>query len=122
MSRPGTRGGTARSSRAWAVALALAWSWLAATPAIAAGAAKPVTHTVVIDGTRYVPDTLTVRRGDTVIWVNKDPFPHTVTAKGTFDSRDMAAGKSWKWTARSAGEYAYTCTLHPNMNGMLKVE
>jgi plastocyanin len=26
------------------------------------------------------PDTLTVKRGDTAVWVNKDPFPHTVTA------------------------------------------
>jgi plastocyanin len=69
-----------------------------------------------------VPDALTVKRGDTVVWVNRDPFPHTVTAKGAFDSRDIAAGKSWKWKAQRPGEYAYTCTLHPNMSGMLKVE
>ena len=32
------------------------------------------------------------------------------------------AGKSWKFTARKAGEFAYLCTLHPNMKGILKVE
>src|SRR5215468_233026 len=85
-------------------------------------AAKPATHTVVIEGVRFEPETITVARGDTVIWLNKDPFPHTVTAKGAFDSRDIAAGKSWRWKASKAGEYAYTCTLHPNMKGMLKVE
>jgi plastocyanin len=122
MSEPSARGASARSSRAAAIVLALAWSWLAATPAIAADTAKPVTHTVAIDGTKYVPDALTVKRGDTVVWVNRDPFPHTVTAKGAFDSRDIAAGKSWKWKAQRPGEYAYTCTLHPNMSGMLKVE
>jgi plastocyanin len=70
----------------------------------------------------YQPDALTVKRGDTVVWVNKDPFPHTVTAKGIFDSRDIAAGKSWTYTASKPGEYAYICTLHPNMKATLKVE
>jgi len=87
-----------------------------------AAAAKPVAHTVVIEGLKYEPETLTVKRGETVVWVNKDPFPHTVTVKGAFDSHDIAAGKSWKFTPRKTGEYAYICTLHPNMRGTLKVE
>ena len=78
--------------------------------------------TFVIDGVKYAPETLTVKRGDTVVWVNKDPFSHTVTAKGSFDSQSIAAGKSWKWTPRKAGDFAYICTLHPNMTGALKVE
>ena len=56
------------------------------------------------------------------MWINKDPFPHTVTAKGVFDSHDIAACRSWKDTARKAGEFAYICTLHPTMQGTLKVE
>ena len=108
--------------RAPAASLVLACAWFGAAAAIAADAPKPVTHTVVMDGVKYEPEALTVKRGDTVIWVNKDPFPHTVTAKGAFDSHDIAAGKSWKWKASKTGEYAYTCTLHPNMNGTLKVE
>jgi plastocyanin len=102
------------------IALACACGWLLAGGAIAAD--KAATHTVVMDGVAYQPDALTVKRGDTVVWVNKDPFPHTVTAKGSFDSHDIAAGKSWKYTASKAGEYAYICTLHPNMKGTLKVE
>ena len=86
------------------------------------GAEKPATHTVIIDGVKYEPEVVTVKRGETVVWINKDPFPHTVTAKGGFDSHDIAAGKSWKYTARKSGEYAYICTLHPNMKGMLRVE
>jgi plastocyanin len=94
---------------------------LGAAAAGAASAAKPVTHTVVIEGTQFAPATLTVNRGDTVVWQNKDPFPHTATAKGTFDSGSIAAGKSWRYRAKAAGEYAYVCTLHPNMKGMLTV-
>jgi plastocyanin len=79
-------------------------------------------HTVIIEGVKYEPEALTVKRGDTVVWVNKDPFPHTVTAAGVFDSHSIAAGASWKYVVRKAGEYAYTCALHPNMKGTLKVE
>jgi plastocyanin len=94
----------------------------AAGKAVAASAGKASTHRVVIDGLKYEPETLTVRRGDTIVWTNKDPFPHTVTAPGKFDSHDIAANGSWKYVARVAGEYAYICTLHPNMKGVLRVE
>jgi plastocyanin len=94
----------------------------AAGEAADASAGKPATHRVIIDGLKYEPETLTVRRGDTIVWTNKDPFPHTVTAPGKFDSRDIAANGSWKHVARTAGEYAYICTLHPNMKGVLRVE
>jgi plastocyanin len=94
----------------------------AAGAAADASTGKAATHRVVIDGLKYEPETLTVRRGDTIVWTNKDPFPHTVTAPGKFDSHDIAANGSWKYVARTAGEYVYICTLHPNMKGTLKVE
>src|SRR5438874_432345 len=71
-------------------------------------AAAKTTHTVVIDGTSYAPAALTIRRGDAVVWINKDPFPHTATATGkAFDSRSIAAGAKWKWTSTKAGRYDY---------------
>ncbi len=79
-------------------------------------------HTVVMQATSYAPVSLTVKRGDTVVWVNKDPFPHTATARGTFDSKSIAAASSWKYKARKAGEYPFICTFHPNMKGTLRVE
>jgi plastocyanin len=65
---------------------------------------------------------LTVGQGTRVTWTNRDPFPHTVTARGAFDSGDIGAGKSWSFTAKRAGRYDYICTLHPNMRGTLVVE
>jgi plastocyanin len=112
----------------FALALVCAGALLPSVVVFAAGAAadasagKPATHRVVIDGLKYEPETLTVRRGDTIVWTNKDPFPHTVTAAGKFDSHDIAADASWKYVARTAGEYTYICTLHPNMKGTLRVE
>lgn len=85
-------------------------------------AADTRTRTVTIDGTRYQPEVVTVKRGDTVTWVNKDPFPHTVTSGKAFDSRDIGADRSWKHTFRKAGRFDYICTLHPNMKGAVVVE
>jgi len=101
-----------------ALACALAFVFGGGAPI---GAAAATTHTVVIDGVKYDPEALTIDRGDTVIWVNKDPFPHTVTSKA-FDSQSIAAGKSWKYTAGKAGEFTYICTFHPNMKGTLTVK
>lgn len=82
----------------------------------------PITHVVVIEGLKYEPDSLTVKRGEWVKWINKDIFPHTVTAPGAFDSRIIAVGGTWKYLARKAGDYHYACTLHPNMKGTLRVK
>jgi plastocyanin len=121
--RPPVAGGSQRSRRAAiASALACAVSLAAGAAVEPAFAAQKGTHTVVIDSVKFEPETITVRRGETIVWVNKDPFPHTVTAKNAFDSREIAAGRSWKYTARKAGEFAYVCTLHPTMKGTLRVE
>jgi plastocyanin len=105
-----------------AVVLGLLFGNLA--PGIGAAAtAKAATHTVTIDGTRFQPDVLAVRPGDTVVWVNKDPFPHTVTSQsGRFDSQEIQPGKSWKYAARTKGDFAYVCTLHPTMRATLRVK
>ena len=89
--------------------------------AIAAG--QPKTHTVTIEATSFKPERLTVAAGDTVVWVNKDPFPHTATATaGGFDSGNIDPEKSWTLTAVKKGEFGYVCSLHPTMKARLKVE
>ena len=90
---------------------------------ITAGAAKPVEHTVTIEGLQFNPQELTVHQGDRIVWVNKDLFPHTVTAVSKmFDSRSIAADASWSYVANKRGDYAYGCTFHPTMKGTLKVQ
>jgi plastocyanin len=103
-------------------AAALALSLFCLGLAAAAGQRKPVTHKVTIDATTYLPKTVTVAVGDTIVWVNKDLLVHTVTAKrGSFDSRDIPAGGSWTYVAKAEGLTAYVCTYHPTMKGTLRV-
>lgn len=96
---------------------------MALCPMEMAGAPKTQTHTVTIEGVRFQPDHLTVARGDTVVWVNKDLVPHTATSEsGGFDSGTIPAGGSWEYTVRQKGEFAYTCTYHPTMKATLNVK
>jgi len=79
-------------------------------------------HTVTIDGFEFHPPEVTVGKGDVVVWVNKDPVPHTATAKGAaLDSGSIAASGSFRFTATREGRFDYVCTLHPTMKGVLVV-
>lgn len=98
-----------------------AWIGGAALDAQRGPARKRGTHTVTIDGAQFSPATLTVKAGDTVVWVNKDILAHTATAaKGAFDSTVIQPGKSWRFVAKAKGRFPYTCAFHP-MNGTLIV-
>jgi plastocyanin len=95
---------------------------LVVVAALFAQPAAAASHTVVIEGFAFKPQTLEVKAGDTVEWVNRDILPHTATAaNNAFDSKSIPPGRSWTWTARAAGQYAYDCALHPNMKGVLQV-
>ena len=95
---------------------------LALNLAASAAAGPGASHTVTIENLQFNPQALTVQRGDRIVWVNKDLFPHTVTADKVFDSGSIASNASWSYVATKSGEYAYSCTFHPTMKGKLKVQ
>ena len=83
----------------------------------------PVTHHVEIRGMQFVPASLDVAVGDTVVWTNQDVLPHTVTSgipsAATFDSKAIEAKAEWSYQVTTTGEIAYVCTYHPTMHGKL---
>ncbi len=105
-----------------AVAAGLALLCIGTQSTMASGP-SPTTHTVIIEGVQFSPPALTVKTGDNVTWINRDPFPHTVTADGgRFDSHAIEAGRSWTFTPKKAGMISYGCTYHPTMKGTLRVQ
>ena len=82
----------------------------------------------------YDPLPATVKRGNSVTWINNDSLPHTATsgnpdngeaAPGTlFDTGILGPGQSSEGITinAAAGTYDYYCTLHPYMKGQLTIE
>jgi plastocyanin len=90
-----------------------------AAPAQHAPAAAPVVH---ISNFTFGPQALTIRVGQTVTWVNDDDIPHAVAATGkAFKSKVFDTGDRFSFTFAQAGSFAYFCSLHPHMTGMIVV-
>jgi len=83
----------------------------------------PHRHLVEIRGMAFHPAVLEVRRGDTVVWVNRDMVPHTATAtrKPGWTTGPLLQGKSGQYVANRRGKDSYACELHPTMLGKLVV-
>jgi parallel beta-helix repeat protein len=74
---------------------------------------------VRIQGMRYEPKHVEVKRGQTVTWVNLDGVTHTVTSgDGTtplhapLASPFLFKGEAWRFTFAEAGRYEYLCLPH----------
>jgi len=76
----------------------------------------------------YLPYSLEIRAGDTVIWINDDTAAHTVTSgnisdgtDGIFDSGLFMSGLTFEFTFNESGTYDYFCLVHPWMTGKVIV-
>lgn len=103
-----------------ALAAALAFSPLALATA-AEAASPPKVHTVVITDMAFGRPPAGVRPGDVVVWVNKDMFRHTATARDKSFDVDLAPGKSARTVVRKPGTISFYCRYHPGMTGRLVV-
>jgi plastocyanin len=80
-------------------------------------------HRVEIKGMAFAPAEVTVAAGDTIVWVNRDIVPHTVTGEARqFDSGSVSPAAEWSLVARDPGRTSYTCTFHPIMKGAIVVQ
>lgn len=90
---------------------------------LALAAARPAhaaTHRVSIEGFAFVPASISVAVGDTIIFTNNDGAPHTATADdASFDTGRLRRGNIGEVTVAAAGSTAYHCRFHPNMKGVI---
>jgi plastocyanin len=79
------------------------------------------TYSIVIQQMKFTPASLTVNKGDTIIWTNKDIVEHNVTDKATKEwaSPNLSPGMSWSKVITTSA--TYVCTIHPVMKGSLQV-
>ena len=86
-----------------------------------ASAAAPQTHQVVIDKMKFGAVPASARVGDRIIWVNRDLFRHTATAKAAGIDVDLPPGTKKVMTVMRSGTFAVSCRYHPGMKASLKV-
>jgi len=88
---------------------------------VAPGGVSAATAEVSIVDFNFVPFEIRISPGDTVVWRNNGAAPHTVTDHLTFDSGILNPTNTFSRTFSAAGEYAYQCHLHPQMQGLVVV-
>jgi plastocyanin len=85
------------------------------------GATQGTGDTIELRDACFTPSILTVDPGETVTFVNADPFVHNVggTLWGHFD--DLDPGDAFTATFGRAGIYPFACNYHPGMTGAIVV-
>ncbi|MGA7733178.1 MAG: SBBP repeat-containing protein, partial [Chloroflexia bacterium] len=81
------------------------------------------TRTVIILGSGFLPQNITVTVGTTVNWLNEGPAQHTTTSDtNIWDSGTLNPGQTFQFRFNTPGIYPYHCELHPNMVGNITVQ
>ncbi len=72
----------------------------------------------------FNPQTLTVKSGEKVTWINRDDEPHTIVSveKQFKKSTALDTDQEFTITAGAPGTYTYFCSVHPKMTGTIVVE
>ena len=77
----------------------------------------------------YLPSSLTIGTGTTVVWVNNDNAAHLATSgtpeggpDGVFDSGMIMASGTFEHEFTDVGEFQYYCLVHPWMVATVTVE
>lgn len=91
-----------------------------ATQTSTASAPGPAVRSAKVDiaSFRFQPDTITLKAGGRVTWVNRDRAPHTAENTGeegtlaTFDSGRLTRGQQKTITIAEPGTYTYYCVYH----------
>ena len=79
---------------------------------------------IVIKDFHFTPQTLTVKSGEKITWINRDEEPHTVVSveKQFKKSAPLDTDQEFIITAGVPGTYTYFCSVHPKMTGTIVVE
>ncbi|MCA9347610.1 cupredoxin family copper-binding protein [Candidatus Saccharibacteria bacterium] len=82
-------------------------------------------NSVEIKNMAFSQSTITIKKGETVTWTNKDSMAHTVVESDSQDgpkSGNLANGDSYSFTFNTSGTFEYHCSIHPSMTGKVVVE
>lgn len=72
----------------------------------------------------FNPQTITVKPGEKITWINRDEEPHTVVSVGKKFQKSSALDTDQEFSiiAGAPGTYEYFCSVHPKMTGTIIVQ
>ena len=72
----------------------------------------------------FNPQTITVKSGEKITWINRDDEPHTIVSVEKQFKKSPALDTDQEFTvvAGSPGTYSYYCSVHPKMTGTIIVQ
>ena len=78
---------------------------------------------IVIKDFHFSPQTVTVKSGEKLTWINRDEEPHTIVSveKQFKKSSALDTDQEFTITAGAPGTYTYFCSVHPKMTGTIIV-
>ncbi|WP_165822603.1 stalk domain-containing protein [Paenibacillus montanisoli] len=77
---------------------------------------------VTITGAAFIPQKLTIKKGQTVTWTNTDTQIHTVyDLNDSFTSGNILSKAQYQFKFLESGTYTYYCSIHPSMQGEITV-
>ena len=85
----------------------------------------PGPNEVWLEHHAFMPASMTVPVGTTVIWINKDRTIHNVTSgvrwtpDGIFASGSLWPNGKFGYTFKKPGTFPYYCTIHSHMEGTI---
>ena len=80
------------------------------------------TAKVTVDNFAFTPQSLTVKPGTKVTFVNHDDIPHSIVCVALkMRSKALDTDQSFEFTFATAGDFDYFCGLHPHMKGKIIV-
>ncbi len=113
---------TAGSRLLLAIAALAAAGTLLSPPLVGGAPEVPITHRVLIENFRFVPERIEIRPGDRVEWVNRDIAPHTATdVDGRWGTEELGRDDAGTVAFTDAGSFDYRCAFHPDMRGSVVV-
>lgn len=88
------------------------------------GSSGPGQNKIEIKDFAFNPQTITVKSGEKITWINRDEEPHTVVSveKQFKKSSALDTDQEFTITAGAPGTYTYYCSVHPKMTGAIVVE
>ena len=88
------------------------------------GSASASETKIEIKDFAFNPQTITVKSGEKITWINRDEEPHTVVSveKQFKKSSALDTDQQFTITAGAPGTYTYFCSVHPKMTGAIIVK